>query len=107
MATSPSYDPELDALILELGASLNPSRYAAFLDTARAALASVPCLGPGSAFRILAGLQGRFFDPPPDVRIGAPRGPENRRASKLIGLPPIGGPDPREGARDRNRLKAV
>jgi hypothetical protein len=94
-----------DELISELGASLSPSQYADFSAAARAALEGLVCSGPGAAYRILADLQRRFFEPPPDTRhanLGA-----RHRGNKLSDLPPIGADDPRTGGRDRRRLKAV
>jgi hypothetical protein len=100
-------DPALDALIFELAASLDRPQRAAFEAAARAALAAAGCSGCGAAYRVLAPLQRGFWDPPDDQRIGAPRGPTNRRPSKLISAEAIGGPDPREGARDHRRFQAV
>jgi hypothetical protein len=105
MATLASYDPAFDALISELSASLD--QRAAFEAAARAALAAAGCSGCGAAYRVLAPLQRGYWDPPPDPRVGEPRGAGNRRPSKLMAGPPIGGPDPREGARDRRRFQAV
>jgi hypothetical protein len=99
-------DPALDALISELAASLDRSRRAAFEAAARAALATANCTGIGAAYRLLAPLQRDFWDPPDDQRIGAPRGPANRRPSKLMAGPPIGVEDPRAIARARNAFRA-
>jgi hypothetical protein len=96
---------DIDLLISQLSASLSPSQYAAFLVAARAALADVPCLGPGVAYRVLADLQKLYFDPPPDRRASV--GPYHYRASKLSNGPPIGADDPRCGGRDRRRLRLV
>ena len=86
-----SLPAEIDELVLQLAASLAPSQYDAFVTAARTALAAVPCLGPGSAYRILAPLQRRFFDPPVDPRV-ANMGARHYRAgtSKLANLPAIG-----------------
>jgi hypothetical protein len=96
---------EIDQLLHELGSSLIPPHHDAFLNAAKAALESIPCacLGPGSAYRALAQLQRMHFDPPPDGRTLA--GPRRCRPSKLAQAEPIGAPDPREGGRDRHRLK--
>ena len=91
---------DVDLLLSELSASLAPSQYAAFLVAARAALANVPCLGPGNAFRLLATLQRSYFDPPPDAR-HANLGARHHRASKLAAAPPIGAEDPRATGRAR------
>ena len=101
-----SIPDEIDELVLQLGASLAPPQYDAFVTAAHAALADVPCLGPGSAFRVLAVLQKRFFIPPPDVRY-ANLGARHYRPSKLRGLAAVGRDDPRVGGRDRHRLKVA
>jgi len=103
MATSQSYDPDLDALISRLAGPLLPVDRAAFRAAAESALAG--CSGEGLAYRILRDLWRGYFHPPPDVRTVYE--PRHNRSSKLIGATPIGSPDPREGARDRNRLRAV
>ena len=103
MATSCNLD--LEQLILELSFSLVPPQRRAFEVAARAALAAAGCSGCGAAYRLLAPLQREFFDPPSDAR--AILGARHHRSSKLIAAQPIGGSDPREGARDRNRLRAV
>jgi len=95
-AMSPLPD-EVDLLVVQLAASLEPPQYAAFIDAARTALADIPCLGPGSAYRILVPLQRRFFDPPED-RVAY--GPQHyRRPTKLSSLPPVGIEDARGTAR--------
>jgi len=91
---------DVDLLLSELSASLAPPQYAAFLVAARAALANVPCLGPGNAFRLLATLQRSYFDPPPDAR-HANLGARHYRPSKLTAAPPIGAEDPRATGRAR------
>jgi hypothetical protein len=95
---------EVDLLVIQLAASLEPPQHAAFIDAARTALADIPCLGPGSAYRILVPLQRRFFDPPED-RVAY--GPSHHKPNKLNSLPPVGADDPRTGGRDRTRLRAV
>jgi hypothetical protein len=97
---------EIDQLLTELSASLAPESRSAFHTAAQAALAAVPCLGPGAAYRVLADLQKFYFDPPPDVR-HANLGPRHYRPSKLRDLAPVGRDDPRVGGRDRHRLKLV
>ena len=97
VAMSPLPD-EVDLLIVQLAASLEPPQHAAFIDAARMALADIPCLGPGSAYRVLVPLQRRFFDPPSDtVEAHAPR--HYRRPTKLSSLPPVGAEDVRGTAR--------
>jgi len=103
MATS---DLDVEQLIFELGASLAPPQRTAFEAAARAALAAVGCSGCGAAYRVLAPLQRGYWDPPPDDR-QANLGARHSRASKLVQAEPIGAPDPREGARDRRRLRAA
>jgi hypothetical protein len=94
---------DVDLLLSELSASLSPPQHSAFIAAARAALVDVPCLGPGVAYRILADLQKRYFDPPPDVR-HANLGPRHYRASKLAAAQPIGADDPRCGGRQRRAM---
>jgi hypothetical protein len=95
---------EIDQLLSELSASLTPPQHFAFCTAARAALAAVPCLGPGAAYRLLADLQKFYFEPPPDRLAGVG---VRHRANKLIAAAPIGADDPRCGGRDRRRLRVV
>ena len=88
---------EIDELILQLGASLAPPQHHAFITAARIALADIPCIGPGSAYRVLAPLQRQFFDPPSDARVIA--GPRHHQKNKLNSLPPVGAEDARGVAR--------
>jgi hypothetical protein len=91
---------EVDLLVVQLAASLEPSQHNAFIAAARAALAGIPCLGPGSAYRVLAPLQRQFFDPPSDARAIA--GPHHNRGNKLYALPAIGAvEEPENLARQR------
>ena len=100
MATS----DDVELLISELSASLAPSQqHYAFEAAARAVLAATNCSGCGSAYRLLAPLQRAFWDAPPDLRVNT--GARHHRPSKLVQAEPIGAPDPREGARDRRRLR--
>jgi hypothetical protein len=93
---------EVDLLVVQLAASLEPPQHAAFIDAARVILADIPCLGPGSAYRVLVPLQRRFFDPPDDaVEAHAPKHYRAGR-TKLAVLPPIGAAeDPRSIGRRR------
>src|SRR5215472_611383 len=100
MATS--YSAEIDALLIELAASLIPPQRAAFEAAARAALAAAGCSGCGAAYRLLGPLQRAYWDPPPDDM--RREGARHLRPSKLQNLPAVGAPDPREGGRDRHRL---
>jgi len=102
LATS---DLDCEQLISELSASLAPPQRRAFEQAARAALAAAGCSGIGAAYRVLAPLQRAYWDPPSDdVRR---EGARHNRSSKLIEREAIGADDPRTGARDRNRLRAV
>jgi len=92
-----SIPDEIDELVLQLAASLAPSQYDAFVLAARTALAGIPCIGPGSAYRVLAPIQRRFFDPPLDTRTAA--GPRHHHSNKLNTLPPVGAEDARGVAR--------
>jgi hypothetical protein len=98
--------PEISELLCELGASLAPAQRVAFEAAARAALAAANCSGCGAAYRLLAPLQRGHWDPPADDR-QANLGARHHRSSKLANGPPIGAEDPRTGARDRHRFKAV
>lgn len=98
---------EIDALLAELAASLAPPQRAAFEAAAHAALEATGCSGSGAAYRVLAPLQRGYWDPPSDRSTNAPHGIGSRRPSKLTDGPPIGAEDPRTGARDRNRFRAV
>jgi hypothetical protein len=94
---------EIDALLIELAASLAPPQRAAFEAAARVVLVATNCSGCGAAYRVLAPLQRGYWDPPVDTRhMGA-----RHRGNKLADGPPIGAEDPRTGARDRHRLRAV
>jgi hypothetical protein len=97
---------DVELLISELSASLNPPQHAAFEAAARAALVAANCSGIGAAYRVLAPLQRGFWDPPPDDR-QANTGAHHHRSSKLRDLPAVGAEDPRTGARDRRRFQAV
>jgi len=105
MATS--WSAEIDALLVELAASLAPPQRAAFEAAARAALAAAGCSGCGAAYRVLAPLQRGYWNPPSDWATNAPVGVGSRKPSKLADGPPIGAEDPRTGGRDRHRFKAV
>jgi hypothetical protein len=98
-----SCSAEIDSLLIELGASLDRSQRVAFEAAARAALAATGCSGVGAAYRILGPIQRAHWDAPPDLRVST--GARHYRESKLQALPAIGGPDPREGGRDRNSFR--
>jgi hypothetical protein len=96
--------PEIDDLVQQLSHSLEPPQRHAFINASQTALESIPCLGVGVAYRTLAELQRKFFDPPCDR---AAYGPSHHKPTKLNSLPAIGADDPRTGGRDRTRLRAV
>jgi len=83
-----SLPAEIDELVLQLAASLEPTQHHAFIAAARTALAGIPCIGPGSAYRVLGPIQRQSFDPPSDARAIA--GPHHNRGNKLYALPAIG-----------------
>jgi hypothetical protein len=89
-------DIDPDALISRLAGPLAPSVRPAFRQAAEDALARIPCLGAGAAYRAIAALQRAFFDPPDGYRAawGIEREPRN---SKLTKAPPI--------ERDRRRSR--
>jgi len=78
MATPAPYDPQLDALIFELAASLERPQRAAFEDAARAVVAALPYLGPGVVYLAQAvaapifPAAGRHANRP-DARLGNPQ----------------------------------
>jgi hypothetical protein len=88
MSTPAPFDPQFDALIFELAASLECPQRAAFEDAARAVVAALPYLGPGVVYRALKPLQRQFFNPPADERLAY--GPRRQfRGNKLSSAPPI------------------
>jgi hypothetical protein len=86
-----SDDVDAETLISRLSGPLAPPDRAAFRRAAEAALAHVPCLGEGAAYRALAQLQRRYFTPPTEQK--ASWGIENELhtlgRSKLATRPPI------------------
>ena len=105
MAISSSSDPDLDALIAELAASLAPGARNAFEVAARDVLRAAGCSGVGAGYRLLRDVQRRHWDPPSDDM--RREGARHLRPSKLQNLPAVGTDDPRCGARDRHRLRVV
>ena len=97
---------DVELLVFELSSSLIPPQRRAFEAAAYAALAVANCSGCGAAYRVLAPLQRSYWDPPAD-NYQAHAGAHHHRSSKLRALPAVGAEDPRTGARDRNRLRAV
>jgi hypothetical protein len=94
---------EIEWLLVELSASLSPPRYSAFHTAARAALAGIPCLGVGLAYRVLADLQRAHWDPPPSGQADAiPRHYFAR--SKLRDRSAIAVNNPRTGGHARRRV---
>ena len=83
---------DADVLISRLAGPLHADDRAAFRRAAEAALALLPCLGEGLAYRTVAGLQRAFFTPPPDGgRVAWDISHErNARTSKLVNKPPLG-----------------
>ena len=97
---------DVELLISELSSSLIPPQRRAFEAAAHAVLEAAGCSGIGAAYRLIGPLQRAFWDPPAD-NYAAHAGAHHHRVSKLRGLPAVGAEDPRTGARDRNRLRAV
>jgi len=85
MAISSSSDPDLDALIAELAASLAPGARNAFEVAARDVLRAAGCSGVGAGYRLLR------------------EGARHRRSSKLAEAPPLGDDSPRGQASARAR----
>jgi hypothetical protein len=100
-------DADPDALISRLAGPLSPPDRLAFRSAAMDALSRVPCWGEGAVYRAVAVLQRQYFNPPPDRETNRPLGLGSRRSSKLVAAEAVGRDDPRCGARDRRRFKAV
>ena len=81
-------NPDLDALIAELGAALSPSARNAFELAARAVLQAAGCSGVGAGYRLLRDVQRQHWDPPDDLHL-AHSGPRHR-GGKLVNGVPIG-----------------
>jgi hypothetical protein len=81
------FSDEIDGLLVELAASLEPSQRRAFEAAARAALAAAGCSGCGAAYRLLIPIQRAHWDPPSDERL-AHSGPRHR-GGKLVNAPAI------------------
>jgi hypothetical protein len=86
MATTSSYDPDLDALISRLAGPLLPVDRAAFRAAAESALTG--CSGEGLAYRILRDVWRGYFHPPPDERLA--HSGARHRGGKLVNGPAIG-----------------
>jgi hypothetical protein len=100
-------DVDAEQLINRFCGSLAPADRAAFRVAAESALNTIVCAGEGVAYRTLRDVWRAYFHPPSDQETGHQPGIGLRRPSKLAAGPAIGAPDPREGARDRRRLRAV
>jgi hypothetical protein len=101
VAISSACDPDLDALIVELGAALSPSARNAFELAARDVLQAAGCSGVGAGYRLLRDVQRRHWDPPSDDmwREGA----RHQRSSKLADGPPLDEDSARGRASTRSR----
>jgi hypothetical protein len=98
-AAAMSLPADIDSLISELAAPLEPPDRAAFVSAAERALVGLNCAGLGLAYRLLAPIQRAHFDPPVDARMAA--GPRHHRPNRLNSLPPVGAEDPRAVGRQR------
>jgi hypothetical protein len=83
-----SDDVDPDHIISRLAGPLEPADRVAFRRAAEEALARVPCMGEGAAYRAVSGLQRGFFTPPDDRAAGWSIEQEHR-TSKLKQGPPI------------------
>jgi hypothetical protein len=91
---------DIDSLISELAAPLEPLERAAFVSAAERALVGLNCAGLGLAYRLLVPIQRAHFDPPIDARTAA--GPRHHRSNRLNTKPAIGAAeDPRSVGRRR------
>ena len=79
---------DADALISRLAGPLAPPAREAFRRAAEDALARIPCLGEGAAYRVVAALQRAFFVPIDDHRAGWDI-LQRPRVTKLTKAPPI------------------
>jgi hypothetical protein len=101
-----SCDPDLDALIAELGAALSPPARNAFEVAARDVLQAACCSGVGAGYRLLRDVQRQHWDPPDDAR--AAGGPRHFRRDKPTDPPPLEEDTARGRASARSRwLRAV
>ena len=82
-------DSDFDALVARLAGPLAPNVRPAFRAAAEAALAALPCVGPGAVYRAIAPLQRAFWDPPDWHRAAWDIGQERPGLSKLIAKPPL------------------
>jgi hypothetical protein len=76
-----------DIDLWRFAAPLPVDRQDKFLEAAQNALSRLHCLGPGSAYRVLAELQREFFVPIADEYGGGAH--RNRRPSKLTSAAPL------------------
>jgi hypothetical protein len=81
-------DADPDHIISRLAGPLEPAARVAFRHAAEEALARVPCMGEGAAYRAVAVLQRAFFNPPDDRRAGWGI-EQDLRSNKLTDGPPI------------------
>jgi hypothetical protein len=102
-----SDDVDAETLIARLSGPLAPPDRAAFRKAAEAALAHVPCLGEGAAYRVLAQLQRRYFIPVDDYKAAWDIGHEIFRSNKLRDKPAIGEDIDGRILRYRKPLQAV
>jgi hypothetical protein len=94
-------DPDFDALIAELGASLAPPARNAFEAAARDVLQAAGCSGVGAGYRLLRDVQRQHWDPPADDM--RREGARHQRSSKLADGPPLGDDSSRGQASARAR----
>jgi hypothetical protein len=100
-------DVDSDILISHLAGPLLPADRAAFRRAAEHALGALSCAGEGIVYRIVRDVWRGYFHPPQDTTWDISQEIPGLCRSKLANAPAIGAPDPREGGRDRRRLRAV
>jgi hypothetical protein len=104
-------DVDLDLLVSRLAGPLPLAARRAFRAAAAEALARIPCLGEGAAYRALIPVQRAFFDPPSDCRAGWDIADErlrpSGRASRLIAGPAIQHDSARQQRARRSRFFRV
>ena len=82
-------DTDPEALISRLAGPLSPPAREAFRRAAEDALARVPCLGEGAAYRAVAALQRAYFSPLDPRRAAWDISQELPRSNKLSNAPPL------------------
>jgi hypothetical protein len=86
MLDDDAYPPRL---IARLAQSLPSDKQADFAAAAMMVLSLVPVWGPGSCYRAVATIQGRYFEPPDDRRAAWDISQEGARLNRLSSAAPL------------------